>query len=62
MPQLAVANTLWAEYEQLDKPVRAGVRKAMAKFQTLTTVELRSDKGLQLTVVSQARDPRTGRR
>ncbi|GAA1422076.1 hypothetical protein GCM10009601_22940 [Streptomyces thermospinosisporus] len=41
MPQLAVANTLWAEYEQLDKPVRAGVRKAMAKFQTLTTVELR---------------------
>ncbi|MFG2755690.1 hypothetical protein [Streptomyces wuyuanensis] len=58
MPQLAVANTLWAEYEQLDKPVRAGVRKAMAKFQTLTTVELRSDKGLQLTVVSEARDPR----
>ena len=58
MPQLAVTNTLWAEYEQLDKPVRAGVRKVMAKFQTLTTVELRSDKGLALTAVPKARDAR----
>ncbi|MFJ1603922.1 serine/threonine-protein kinase [Streptomyces sp. NPDC088253] len=58
MPQLAVANTLWAEYEQLEKPVRAGVRKAMAKFQMLTTAELLTDKGLGLRAVPSARDPR----
>ncbi|MFI2373433.1 hypothetical protein [Streptomyces sp. NPDC018833] len=58
MPQLAVANTLWAEYEQLEKPVRAGLRKAMAKFQTLTVAELHADKGLHLGAVRNARDPR----
>ncbi|MYU15226.1 hypothetical protein GTZ78_32240 [Streptomyces sp. SID8361] len=58
MPQLAVTNTLWAEYERLEKPVRAGVRKAMAKFQTLTTTELLTDKGLGLRTVPSARDSR----
>ncbi|GAA2577045.1 hypothetical protein GCM10010304_17370 [Streptomyces roseoviolaceus] len=58
MPQLAVANTLWAEYERLEKPVRAGVRKAMTKFQVLTTAELLTDKGLGLQAVPNARDPR----
>lgn len=58
LPQLAFANTLWAEYDQLEKPVRAGLRKAMAKFQTLTMAEIRADKGLGLAAVRNARDPR----
>ncbi|MGW1978436.1 UvrD-helicase domain-containing protein [Streptomyces sp. NPDC001889] len=58
MPQLAFANTFWEKYEQLEKPVRAGVRKAMVKFQSLTVAELHSDKGLHLESVEQARDPR----
>ncbi|MGW2063490.1 serine/threonine-protein kinase [Streptomyces sp. NPDC001937] len=58
MPQLAVTNTFWAEYEQLEKPVRAGVRKAMVKFQMLTAAELHTDKGLNLEAVRLARDPR----
>ncbi|MGW2705012.1 serine/threonine-protein kinase [Streptomyces sp. NPDC001340] len=58
MPQLAVAHTFWTDYEQLEKPVRAGVRKAMAKFQTLSMTELRMDKGLGLDVPRYARDPR----
>ncbi|MET9555261.1 UvrD-helicase domain-containing protein [Streptomyces sp. NPDC006645] len=58
MPQLAFANTFWDRYEQLEKPVRAGVRKAMAKFQQLSAAELHADKGLHLESVENARDPR----
>ncbi|MFJ3310751.1 hypothetical protein ACIPSA_48990 [Streptomyces sp. NPDC086549] len=58
MPQLAFVHTFWTDYEQLDKPVRAGVRKAMAKFQSLTVAELYADKGLGLSVARMARDPR----
>ncbi|MGA6175446.1 serine/threonine-protein kinase [Streptomyces sp. NPDC012600] len=58
MPRLAFVHTFWTDYEQLDKPVRAGVRKAMAKFQSLTVAELYADKGLGLSVVGMARDPR----
>ncbi|WP_385645410.1 hypothetical protein [Streptomyces sp. SudanB91_2054] len=58
MPQLAFVHTFWTDYEQLDKPVRAAVRKAMAKFQSLTVAELYADKGLGLSVARMARDPR----
>ncbi|WP_374776512.1 DEAD/DEAH box helicase [Streptomyces sp. NBC_01310] len=58
MPQLALSASFWEEYEQLEKPVRAGVRKAMAKFQKLTAAELHADKGLHLESVENARDPR----
>ncbi|MFJ8042137.1 UvrD-helicase domain-containing protein [Kitasatospora sp. NPDC096147] len=58
MPQLAFATGFWEEYEQLEKPVRAGVRKAMAKFQQLTVPGLHADKGLHLESVEHARDPR----
>ncbi|MFI8440257.1 serine/threonine-protein kinase [Streptomyces rochei] len=58
MPQLAFVHTFWTDYEQLDKPVRAAVRKAMAKFHSLTVAELYADKGLGLSVARMARDPR----
>ncbi|MEV4467384.1 UvrD-helicase domain-containing protein [Micromonospora echinofusca] len=58
MPQLAFANTFWQSYDVLEKPVKAGVRKAMAKFQQLTIAELCADKGLHLESVHNARDPR----
>lgn len=58
MPQLAFSTSFWDEYEKLEKPVRAGVRKAMVKFQQLTPAELHADKGLHLESVDQARDPR----
>ncbi|WLQ69202.1 MULTISPECIES: serine/threonine-protein kinase [Streptomyces] len=58
MPQLAVVHTFWTDYEQLEKPVRAGVRKAITKFQSLTVAELYADKGLGLSVARMARDPR----
>jgi hypothetical protein len=58
VPQLAFANTFWESYDALEKPVRAGVRKAMAKFQQLSVAELRADKGLHLETVEKARDPR----
>ncbi|MFB7288119.1 UvrD-helicase domain-containing protein [Actinacidiphila glaucinigra] len=58
MPQLALANTLWDGYDTLDKQIRAGVRKAMDKFQQLTVAELHADKGLHLESVENARDPR----
>lgn len=58
MPQLAFANSFWENYDLLEKPVRAGVRKAMAKFQQLTIAELHADKGLHLESVDKARDPR----
>ncbi len=58
MPQLALANTFFASWEQLEKPVRAGVRKAMDKFQRLSIAELYADKGLHLEAVQNARDPR----
>jgi superfamily I DNA/RNA helicase len=58
VPQLALANTFFASWEQLEKPVRAGVRKAMDKFQRLSIAELYADKGLHLEAVQNARDPR----
>jgi hypothetical protein len=58
VPQLAFTNTFWESYDALEKPVKAGVRKAMAKFQQLSVAELRADKGLHLEAVEKARDPR----
>ncbi|MGW3715612.1 UvrD-helicase domain-containing protein [Streptomyces sp. NPDC005133] len=58
MPQLAFAQSFWDGYEKVEKPVRAGVKKAMAKFQELTIAELHADKGLHLESVENARDPR----
>ncbi|MGC4806737.1 UvrD-helicase domain-containing protein [Micromonospora sp. DT233] len=58
MPQLAFANSFWQSYDVLEKPIKAGVRKAMAKFQQLTIAELHADKGLHLESVNNARDPR----
>ncbi|MFD8272006.1 UvrD-helicase domain-containing protein [Streptomyces flaveolus] len=58
MPQLAFANSFWESYDLLERPVRAGVRKAMQKFQQLTVPELHADKGLHLESVEKARDPR----
>ncbi|ELS57082.1 UvrD-helicase domain-containing protein [Streptomyces viridochromogenes] len=58
MPQLAFTSGFWESYDVLEKPVRAGVRKAMQKFQQLTVPELHADKGLHLESVENARDPR----
>ncbi|MDT0532316.1 AAA family ATPase [Micromonospora sp. DSM 115977] len=58
MPQLAFANSFWESYDVLEKPVKAGVRKAMTKFQQLTIAELHADKGLHLESVNNARDQR----
>ncbi|GGZ68112.1 UvrD-helicase domain-containing protein [Streptomyces echinoruber] len=58
MPQLAFASSFWESYDLLEKPVKAGVRKAMQKFQQLTVPELQADKGLHLESVENARDPR----
>ncbi|RSN31734.1 DNA helicase UvrD [Amycolatopsis sp. WAC 01416] len=58
MPQLAFANSFWDTYDQLEKQVKSGARKAMAKFQQLTVAELYADKGLHLESVDKARDPR----
>ncbi|MEU3454699.1 UvrD-helicase domain-containing protein [Micromonospora sp. NPDC006766] len=58
MPQLAFAHTFWQSFDVLEKPVKAGVRKAMEKFQQLTVAELHADKGLHLESVHNARDPR----
>ncbi|RAO31427.1 DNA helicase [Micromonospora noduli] len=58
MPQLAFANSFWQSFDVLEKPVKAGVRKAMEKFQQLTIAELYKDKGLHLESVNNARDPR----
>ncbi|PZH15650.1 DNA helicase UvrD [Streptomyces sp. NTH33] len=58
MPQLAFANSFWESYDVLEKPVKAGVRKAMQKFQQLTVPELQADKGLHLEFVEKAADRR----
>jgi superfamily I DNA/RNA helicase len=58
VPQLAFANSFWQSYDVLEKPVKAGVRKAMEKFQQLPIAELYADKGLHLESVNNARDPR----
>ncbi|ALO96780.1 Putative DNA helicase II [Streptomyces hygroscopicus subsp. limoneus] len=58
MPQLAFTSGFWESYDVLEKPVRAGVRKAMQKFQQLTVPELHADKGLHLESVENSRDPR----
>ncbi|MFF8654127.1 UvrD-helicase domain-containing protein [Streptomyces huasconensis] len=58
MPQIAITNTFWEGVDRLDKPARARVHKAMAKFQQLTIHQLHSDKGLHLESVVSARDPR----
>jgi hypothetical protein len=58
MPRLAFAQSFWDGYDALEKPVRAGVRKAMAKFQAMSAAELNADKGLHLESVENARDKR----
>ncbi|WP_326611125.1 AAA family ATPase [Streptomyces scopuliridis] len=58
MPQLALAHSFWESYDVLEKRVKAGVRKAMAKFQQLSVAELYADKGIHLESVDKARDPR----
>ncbi len=58
MPQLAFATSFWQSYDVLEKPMKAGVRKAMAKFQQLTVAELYADKGLHLESVNNSRDAR----
>ncbi|MFD4762745.1 UvrD-helicase domain-containing protein [Streptomyces sp. NPDC058439] len=58
MPRLTFAQSFWDGYDTLEKPVRAGVRKAMGKFQALSAAELNADKGLHLESVGNARDPR----
>lgn len=58
MPQLALAKSFWESYDVLEKPIKAGVRKAMEKFQQLTVAEMYADKGLHLESVNNARDPR----
>lgn len=58
MPQLAFANSFWENYDRLEKQVKAGVRKAMAKFQHLTIAELYADNGVHLESVDKARDER----
>lgn len=58
VPQLAFANSFWESYDVLEKPVKAGVRKAMRTFQQLTVPELQADKGLHLESVGKARDTR----
>lgn len=58
MPRLAFAQNFWDGFDTQEKSVRAGVRKAMAKFQALTAAELNADKGLHLESVENARDPR----
>ncbi|MET8409447.1 UvrD-helicase domain-containing protein [Streptomyces sp. NPDC005195] len=58
MPQLAFANSFWESFDVLEKPVKAGVRKAMQKFQQLTVSGLHADKGLHLESVEKARDSR----
>ncbi|PVC78698.1 UvrD-helicase domain-containing protein [Streptomyces sp. CS081A] len=58
MPRLAFAQSFWNGYDTLEKPVRAGVRKAMEKFQALSAAELNADKGLHLESVEKARDTR----
>src|SRR5690606_26746598 len=58
VPRLAFASSFWESYNVLEKPVKAGVRKAMARFQRLSVAELHADKGLHLESVHNARDPR----
>ncbi len=58
MPRLAFTHTFWDGFDSLEKHIRAGVRKAMVKFQALTVAELNADKGLHLESVEKARDPR----
>ncbi|MFE7558649.1 UvrD-helicase domain-containing protein [Kitasatospora sp. NPDC057500] len=58
MLQLALSVSFWEQYEQLEKHVRSGVRKAVVKFQQLSAAELHQDKGLHLESVENARDPR----
>ncbi|OXM65376.1 DEAD/DEAH box helicase [Amycolatopsis vastitatis] len=58
MPQLGFAQTFWDAYDTLERQVKAGVKKAMRKFQELTVAELYADKGLHLESVDNARDPR----
>jgi hypothetical protein len=57
-PQIVITNTFWEGVDRLDKPARARVHKAMAKFQQLTVPQLHADKGLQQESVVSSRDPR----
>ncbi|MFI6583836.1 UvrD-helicase domain-containing protein [Embleya sp. NPDC050493] len=58
MPQLALGKDFLAEYARLEKSAQRGVREAIAKFQSLTLVELLADKGLHLEKLDRARDAR----
>ncbi|MBT0774292.1 AAA family ATPase [Kineosporia sp. J2-2] len=58
MPHLALTKSCWQNFEQLEKPVRNGVHKAMDKFRELTVPQLHADKGLHLEQVKNAADPR----
>ncbi|MGW2339080.1 UvrD-helicase domain-containing protein [Streptomyces sp. NPDC001661] len=58
MPQIAITSTFWEGVDRLDKPARARVHKAMAKFQAMTVPQLHADKGLHLESVVSSRDPR----
>ncbi|MFJ3987677.1 UvrD-helicase domain-containing protein [Streptomyces sp. NPDC090032] len=58
MPQIAITSTFWEGVDRLDKPARARVHKAMAKFQNMTVTQLHADKGLHLESVVSSRDPR----
>uniref|UniRef100_UPI0007848547 UvrD-helicase domain-containing protein n=1 Tax=Herbidospora sakaeratensis TaxID=564415 RepID=UPI0007848547 len=58
MPQLAFASTFWESYDALEKDVKAGVRKVMARFQQLTIHQLHGKKGVHLESVAQAKDSR----
>jgi superfamily I DNA/RNA helicase len=58
VPQLALTKSCWQHFEQLEKPVRNGVHKAMDKFRELTVPQLHADKGLHLEQVKNAADPR----
>lgn len=58
MPQLAMSRSCWQKYDQLEKPIKAGVRKAMEKFRELTVPQLQADKGLHMEQVQRAVDAR----
>ncbi|MFG1779959.1 hypothetical protein ACGFIG_26455 [Micromonospora sp. NPDC049048] len=57
MPQFAFANTFWQRFDVIEKSVKAGVRKAMERFQQITIAELHAEKGLHLASMNNARDP-----
>ena len=51
-----MCHSFWESYDQLKKPVKAGVRTAMAKVQQSSIAELYADQGLHLESVTNAPD------